>query len=388
MKLDILFEAIVLMIIARVLIVILHELGHAIPAIISSKKKVSIYIGSYGNEEESVNFKIGLLDIWLSYKFRSWMGLCVPSEKNIPVNQQILYVLLGPLSPAVISSLALYYISVNDVSDACLFFTLIFFFFSIFDLFRNLIPSSTPIKLFNGNTTYNDGYALRRLFKYKKFNTEFEEAICLYNNHEYQKSTVLFDFLIESNLKDENIYRIAVSANMQGNNFEKAKKLFDESEKEFKLTSDDYSNGGLIYSRLYLNEKSLEFYNKSLELNPNNIYTLNNKGFALTILDRYLESIPLFDKAIEMDELSAYPYNNRGLAKIKTGKLEEGLLDIQKSIKLDENNSYNYRNLGIYHFEIGEIDKARELFLKAKELDQDTYKIDELILSTEKSNIL
>ena len=388
MKLDILLKAIVLIMIARGLIVILHELGHAIPAIISSKKKVSIYIGSYGNEEESLNFKIGLLDIWLSYKNISWMGLCVPSEKNIAINQQIVYVLSGPLTPAIISSLALYYISLVDVSDACLFFTSIFFLLSIFDLFRNLTPSSTPIKLFNGSTTYNDGYSLRKLFKYRKFNNEFEEAINLYNNKEYQKSAVLFDFLIESNLKDAHIYRIAVSANMQDKNYERAKILFEKSENDFTLTSDDYSNGGLIYSRLDLNEKALELYIKSLELNPDNLYALNNKGFALTVLDKYLEAIPLFDRAIEIDELSAYTYNNRGLAKIKTGQLKEGLHDIEKSMELDENNSYNYRNLGIYHFDIGEIDKARELFLKAKELDPDTYKIDELILSAEKSNIL
>lgn len=387
MKLDIIFEAIILIIIARGLIVILHELGHAIPAIISSKKKFSIYIGSYGNEQESFNFKIGLLDVWLNYKIRSWIGLCVPSEKNIPISQQIIYVLCGPIIPAVISSLTLYYVLLGDVSDSCLFFISIFFFLSIFDLFRNLIPNSTPIKFFNGSTTYNDGYLLRRLFKYRKFNTELEEAIYLYNNHEYQKSALLFDFLIESNLKDDRIYRIAVSTNIQSKNFERAKILFDESEKECELTSDDYSNGGLVYSRLDLNEKALEFYDKSLELNPNNLYTLNNKGFALTVLNKYLESIPLFDKAIEIDKLSAYPYNNRGLAMIKTGKLKEGLFDIEKSIELEENNSYSYRNLGIYHFDIGEIDKARELFLKAKELDADTYKIDELILCTDKSNV-
>lgn len=309
-------------------------------------------------------------------------------QKNISINHQIIYILCGPLSPALISSLLFYYISLVDVSDWCLFFTSIFFFLSIFDLFRNLIPSSTSIELFNGNTTYNDGYSLRRLFKYRKFNTEFEEAISLYNNQEYEKSAVLFDLIIESNLEDVNIYRIAVSANIQSKNFGRAKILFEKSEKDFTLTSDDYSNGGLIYSRLDLNEKALEFYTKSLELNPNNLYTLNNKGFALTVLDKYSEAIPLFDQAIEIDEFSAYPYNNRGLAKIKTGQLKEGLHDIEKSMELDDTNSYSYRNLGIYHFDIGEIEKARELFIKAKELDSETYNIDELILSTENSNFL
>ncbi|WP_338375576.1 tetratricopeptide repeat protein [uncultured Flavobacterium sp.] len=70
------------------------------------------------------------------------------------------------------------------------------------------------------------------------------------------------------------------------------------------------------------------------------------------------------------------------MSKIKIGLIDEGLADIEKSTELDENNSYIYRNLGIYYFDLGEIDKARELFLKSKTLDKETYKIDDLIDST------
>ena len=175
-----------------------------------------------------------------------------------------------------------------------------------------------------------------------------------------------------------------IFANIQVKKFDKAKKLFDVYNKTFKLSSDDYSNGGLIYSKLHLNDRALILYNKSLKINPKNIYSLNNKGFTLTVLEKYLEAIPLFDEAIKLNTTFAYSYNNRGLSKIKTGKVAEGLIDIKKSINLDPENSYSYRNLGIYHFDIGEIEKARQLFLKAKELDVDTYNIDELIMSTEK----
>jgi tetratricopeptide (TPR) repeat protein len=383
------FKSLIFIIIARGLIVVLHELGHAIPAIILSRKKVSIYIGSYGDSKESFNFKIGLLDVWLNYKMMSWKnGLCVPSAKSISINRQIVYVLLGPLTSMILSSIFLYFTLSMDLSDSYLHFAVIFFFMSIFDLFRNLIPNKNPIQLSNGEITYNDGYSLVKLFKYRSFKNEFEEAIDLYNKKEYQKSILLLDFLIKSNLKDDNIYRLAVSANLQNKTFERAKILFDESVKEFKLTltSDDYLNGGLAYNRLHLNEKSLELYDESLELNPDNVYSLNNKGFALIALNRYFEAIPYFDKVLEINDSSAYSYNNRGLCKIKTGNPTEGLIDIEKSLKLDENNSYAYRNLGIYHFDKNEINKARELFLKSKELDCDTYMIDELILSTDDVN--
>ena len=261
------------------------------------------------------------------------------------------------------------------------------FAFSLVDLFRNLIPDNQPIPLVDGTITYNDGYMISKLIKFRKFPNEYAEAFDLYDKKEYVKSIRYFDDFLNLNIKDENLYRLNISANMQLKNFERAKILFDTYHENYKLTSDDYSNGGLIYSRLFLLEESLTFYDQSLKLNPNNCYSLNNKGFTLNTLERYSEAIPLFDKAIAVDEHFAYSYNNRGLSKIKTGKIEEGLLDIEKSMQLDQNNSYAYRNLGIYHFDKGEITKARELFLKSKELDQETYLIDELILSSERGNL-
>lgn len=383
MKLPFIIKSLLLITIVRGIVVILHELGHAIPAIILTKQKVSIYIGSYGNPNKSINFRIGHLNVWLSYEMLSWKnGLCVPSAENISINRQIIYVLTGPICSSIFATLYLYIALLKDFSDLYLHFAVIFFFISILDLFGNLMPNENPIELFDGTVTYNDGYTISKLFKYKKFPNQYAEAIDLFNKKEYKKSINLFDYFLKIKLKGENIYRLNMFANMEIKNFERAKKLFDDYEHEFKLTSDDYSNGGLIYSKLNLNDESLDFYNKSIELNSENVYSLNNKGFTLILLEKYSEAIPLFDKAIEVDEFFAYSYNNRGLSKIKTGRINEGLADIEKSIQLDKNNSYSYRNLGIYHFDIGEIEKARELFLKSKELDEDTHMIDELILST------
>lgn len=379
-------KGIIFLTIIQGLILILHELGHAIPAIILTKQKVTIYIGSFGNPKKSINFNIGLLDIWLSYELLSWRsGLCIPSAENISINNNIIYVILGPVCPAIFATIFLFYSFLNELNDNYLFFSVIFFVASILGLIKNLIPNPNPIELYDGTKTYNDGSTLVQLFKFKKFPKQYAEAIDLYNKNEYVKSINLFDTFLKLNLKDENIYRFNFVANLQIKRNERAKLLFDEYEKEYELTSDDFANGGLVYSKLDLNEKALEFYDKSLNLNSENVYSLNNKGFTLNLLDRYAEAIPLFDKAIEIDKLFAYSYNNRGLSKIKTGKVTEGLIDINKSIQLDEKNSYSYRNLGIYHFDIGEIEKARELFIKSKMLDEDTHKIDELILATKSS---
>lgn len=383
MKYPFIFASFFFFITARMIVVILHELGHAIPAQLLTKQKVTVYIGSYGDPKKSIHFKIGLLEFWFSYNIFSLnTGLCLLSAENVSINKQIIYTILGPLTSIFFASIYLYFSIVYEFGDYYVYFGLIFFLISTIDL-KNLIPNKNPIKLHDETITYNDGNTLCRLFRYRKHNDQYSKAIDLYNEKEYKKAIVIFDSFLKGKLRYENIYQLNISAHIQIRDFERAKILFDEYENKFALASDNYSNGGYIYSELSLHEKALEFYDKSLSINPNNEYSLNNKGYTLNLLDRYLEAIPYFDKAIEINGSHAYAYNNRGLAKIKSGNVLEGLKDIDKSIELDKDNSYNYRNLGIYHFDIGEIEKARELFLKSKELDRNTHMIDELILSTE-----
>uniref|UniRef100_UPI00404AA528 tetratricopeptide repeat protein n=1 Tax=Flavobacterium sp. TaxID=239 RepID=UPI00404AA528 len=383
MKLHIIILIVLFFFFTRGLVVILHELGHAIPAILLTKKEVTIYIGSYGDSKNGIHFKIGLLNIWLNYKAFSWKnGLCSPSDSKISINSSIIYVFFGPICATFFASIFLYLVFSIDFNDYFKLFSAMFFGIAIMDLFQNLTPNKTPIKLLSGKHIYNDGYALVKLLKYRKHQNEYLQAIEFYDTQEFEKATKIFDSLLNSGLQDDDIFRLHVSANIQIKKYERAKVLFDESEQKFILTSNDYCNGGMIYSKLNLHDEALILYGKSIELDTKNGFSLNNKAFTLNILERYEEAITIFDKAIEFEMNCSYALSNRGFSKIKLGRISEGLIDIENSIEMDENNAYAYRNLGIYHFELGEIEKANELFLKAKKLDDSTHLIDELILST------
>ncbi|SEO00261.1 hypothetical protein SAMN05216436_12835 [bacterium A37T11] len=62
----------------RALTVVIHELGHAVPAIFLTKEKVAIYIGSFGDPNKSLHVNIGLLEVWFKYSPFLWgRGLCV-----------------------------------------------------------------------------------------------------------------------------------------------------------------------------------------------------------------------------------------------------------------------------------------------------------------------
>jgi tetratricopeptide (TPR) repeat protein len=371
--------------ITRPLTVLFHELGHAVPAILLTRKKVTIYLGSHGDPKRSFKINIGLLEIFFRFNPFAWiLGLCVPSAKTISINRQIIYTLTGPITSFITAFFACYFTFNYDLHGFLKLFLIVFLGSSIFDLFINLTPIERPVKLYDGTFTHNDGYNLKRLFYYKRFTKEYTKATELYNEQRYSEAAILFNKILSKGLKDENIYRLAISSYLRDKNYEKSKELSDEFIQLGKINSDDLSNAGLSYTLLGLHEKALDLYDKSLEQNPGNKYSLNNKGYTLNLLNRYEEAIPFFDKAIEFDKDFAYPYNNRGLSKIKIGKQEEGLKDINYSLELDKDNSYGYRNLGISYFDEGEYNKALQLFTKAKELDSSTHLIDEFITETKK----
>lgn len=372
-----------LVFIARPLTVLFHELGHAIPAVMLTRQKVTIYVGSYGDPKKSIKLNFGVLVIFFRYNPFAWrLGLCVPSATTVSSNKQIVYTLTGPLASLAIATIACYFTFAYDLHGFLKLFLIVFLGSAFLDLLVNLIPNETPIKLYDGSITYNDGYSLKQLFYFKRLPEEYSEAANLFNAQRYGDAAILFEKLLSDGIKDENIYRLAISSYLQHKKYKKAKELSDAFSLTGKMSSDDLTNIALSYSQLGFHDEALKLYDKSLELNPDNKFSLNNKGYTLNLMNEFEKAISFFDKAIEVDKDFAYSYNNRGLAKIKLGQTEEGLQDINHSFKIDPNNSYAYRNLGIYHFEREEFDEALNLFVKAKELDSSTHMIDQLLNDT------
>ncbi|WP_162051446.1 tetratricopeptide repeat protein [Pontibacter pamirensis] len=369
-----------LVVITRPLTSLFHELGHAIPAILLTGHKVSVYIGSYGDTRRGVRLSLGLLEIWFRYNFFSWrLGLCVPSAKDVSVNKQIIYILAGPIASSVIAVTACYFTFALDLHGAVKLILIVFLGCSLVDLIVNLVPSSTPIALADGSKTYNDGYKLMQLLNRRSLPKEYFDAVDTYNREDYKTAAELFVSLISKGLYDESVYRLAISAYVQQGEYQAATRLIEQFATMYEMNSDDSGSAGLSYSQLGMYEKGIKYYEKSLQLDPHNKYTLNNMGYTLNLLGRYEEAIVLFDRAVEVDNLFANPYNNRGLAKIKSGMEADGLLDIERSFELDGESSYGYLNLGIYHLDRNEYAEALLLFQKAKQLDEKTYMIDELI---------
>jgi tetratricopeptide (TPR) repeat protein len=374
----IIFGVFLLVIITRPFTVLLHELGHAIPVMLITKQGATVYVGSYGDKNHSFKISLGELEIWFRYNPLKWRGgLCIPKEKKISLNKRAIYILCGPLFSFIIVALAFYLTLSYDLHGSIKLICAFAFGSTILDLFNNLIPRQ--IKATEGRAFFSDGYLLFNLRKLKKFPNEYANAVERYEKKEYEKTGKIFEDFIHRGLVNENVYRFASTSYIFTKDYEKAYSIQKEFESKYQLNADDYYNLGLTSSFLNLTEEKANYFNKSLEQNPNHAYSLNAIGYDLNTKRKFEDAILLFDKAIESKDDFAYAYNNRGHAKIEIEQYEEGLKDIEQSLRLDKENSYVYRNLGIYHLLKNEKEMALQYFQQAKQMDNDTDLIDELI---------
>lgn len=370
----------VLFVITRPFTILFHELGHAIPAALFTRKKVNVYLGSYGDPDKSLRFRIGLMQIWCKYNPFAWkQGLCVPEAKNISVNKQIIYIFCGPLASSIVAFICCYLVFTFDGHGSLKLFFVALSGSALLDLVTNLIPFNNAIILHNGERVYNDGGQLKKLFFQKTVSREYTTAIECYQKGDFAQAAAIFEDILNNGKEHEDIFRSAISARMQNKNYQQALELHERFKEKCSLNSFDYANAGLLKSRLGRYEESLEDYNRSIQLNPQNPYSLNNRGFTYNLLEQYEKAVVDFNAILLFDPSFSYAYSNRGLSKIKLGQPEEGLKDIRHSMELDPKNAYAYRHLGIYYLERGDRKEAHSHFLKAKELDPDTHEIAQLI---------
>ncbi|MEQ6124033.1 tetratricopeptide repeat protein [Pseudotenacibaculum sp. MALMAid0570] len=366
---------------------LIHELGHGIPALLLTDKKVTLYLGSYGNPKESFKVVIGRLELFFNKKPFNWkIGLCLFEQQKLSISNQIFINLMGPLASLILSIILSYLVFFSNLNDHV---KAILFFFNVstyYDFYINIVPSKEPIELHGGTIVFNDGKQILDLLKHRNIPNEYYVGIEYYNNQEYNLAVIELEKVYNEGYQEGIIYQLLISAYLQIKDYQNAMRVNNLYDNKFKkqFDSNDYTNSGLIKSFSGLYNEALKDYNKAIELNSKNSIAFNNRGYTYNVMKDYENAIKDFEKAILLDESFAYALNNRGFAKIKLGFKEEGFKDLQESMILDGTNSYCYLNFGIYYHDNGEYQKALEYYNKAKEIDEKTYLLDEYIEEVKK----
>lgn len=366
--------------------VLLHELSHAIPAALFSRKQVDIYIGSYGKPEKNFSLNIGLLNIYIAHNsLFSRKGLCFYAYEQVTFNQQIIITLCGALVPFIIALSGTLLAFKYKILVLTFIFAL-FLLIATYHLFLNLVPRNSQTVLDDGRQTYNDGRKIKGLLYQKKAIKEWEKAAKLVNRGEYKKGTAIMFKMLSMEIYFPELYTTIIRVFVLTKDYTMAHITFANYGRQEQMTEEDFQQIGYVYSKLKQDKKALTLYEKVLAINPDNEYALMNIGFTYNVLERYEEAIVFFNKALAIDKDSAYCYSNRGFSKLLMNDFGEGLKDIYHALKLDPNEPYAHRNLGLFYLKQKEYPEALASLERAKALNNDVEDIEALLsLAREKS---
>ena len=148
--------------------ILLHELGHAIPALMWTHDEVAIYIGSMGSPYECFRFRMGRIDVYVKYNPLLWYrGCCLHIDDYLSLNQRICLVAGGPIASILLTFVTWMLVS-HLQSEG--FLRILFgsiFFISIGATVYSVFPNPVPRYTSSGYPVYSDSYQIFRLLRMK-----------------------------------------------------------------------------------------------------------------------------------------------------------------------------------------------------------------------------
>lgn len=377
----ILFCLYLLFIVTSATTTFLHEVGHAIPSLIFTKEKVSIYLGTYGDDEKSrkINLSNRLAIHFLLNPLTWRRGMVRSNTSSLKLSKQFTVILLGPLMSLIIAGIALWITFSFNLHGSLKVFAMVLSISALIDL-RNIYPSKKAIILADGSQTYCDGYQLLRLLKSRKEKADYFAACDLYEAQNYREAIKLFEKVRDEWISPD-MLSVVIRAYSELGEYKMAKAFYSRFiyQLDFILDSDLSCNIGYTLSQLNEHEQAMDFYNRSIALNENNIFSICNRGFTYNVFEQYPEALADFDRVLTINAEFSYGYSNRAFTHLMMKMTDKALADIDTAIRLDDKNAYAYRNLGIYYLELGDYIKAMEQLQVAFKIDPLTHMIDQYI---------
>ncbi len=140
---------------------------------------------------------------------------------------------------------------------------------------------------------------------------------------------------------------------------------------EAEYTADDYFLWGYDAGMEGKHEKAVEHYQQATEKEPNNYVAWNNKGYALSDLERYEEAMAAYDKAIEIKSDFHEAWYNKGDALFDLERYEEALTAYDKAIEIKSDFHEAWNNKGYALSDLERYEEALTAYDKAIEIKPD-----------------
>jgi tetratricopeptide (TPR) repeat protein len=136
------------------------------------------------------------------------------------------------------------------------------------------------------------------------------------------------------------------------------------------------NNDDLISQATRLNQTNLfhdalDLLNKVIENYPNNPLALREKGFALSNLGNYEESLHWYDLSLGINPNDTLTWTYKGYALSKIGRMKDAVQMYERAIRLDSNNAIAWRSKGYSLVKLHEEHSAMMCYQKSLEINSD-----------------
>ena len=171
------------------------------------------------------------------------------------------------------------------------------------------------------------------------------------------------------NDKNPQLLFLIGTAYLQKNNFINSITFFEKTINIDPNNLGAYNNLGGALQNLKQYKKAIEIYKKLLVINPNFSDGYNNIGKCFVHLKDYNNASKYFEKAISLNSDDYIAYNNLGLIEKEFSNFNKALKHFEKSIEINKNYDLALNNLGNIYLEIKNYKLAKENFEKLYEIN-------------------
>ena len=174
-------------------------------------------------------------------------------------------------------------------------------------------------------------------------------------------------------IEPENFDALRIMGAISGaeNNYQQAIDYFNKTIFLNPKYTESYFNKGLALFKLNKLEEAIICYDKAIQLNPNFFQALCGKGIVLNKLNRYHEAIENYNKAIQLKPDYVEAWSNKGLTLDDLKQYEEALNHYDKAIQLEPDYAEAWSNKGITLHNLNRYEEALNHYDKAIQLKPD-----------------
>ena len=128
------------------------------------------------------------------------------------------------------------------------------------------------------------------------------------------------------------------------------------------------NNIGVSFNNAYNYSEAIKYLTKCIEINPKYALAYANLANSYNLLEELEKSLEYANKAIELDSKVDYSYSVKGNILTKQGKLEEAEKTFNRAIELNPNSPEVYFTRGFFYEETGKYNESENDYQKADEL--------------------